>query len=122
MYKLSVKNHIDAAHYLKGYLGKCANLHGHRWIIEIIVSGKRLNQLGMLIDFLDVKQAFKDKIESRFDHKCFNEIYPFDLTRNPTAENIAEHFYHLLSELFPDVKLDEVRVYESPDCCASYSK
>ena len=63
MYKLRVKAAFDSAHFLSGYNGKCANIHGHRWTVEVEIKGDGLQQTGekkgMLIDFGDLKKAVK---------------------------------------------------------------
>jgi len=75
---------IDAAHYLPGYKGKCANLHGHRWKIELAVRGKIGND-GMLVDFGILDQPLK-LIEDQLDHNCLNNS-----VSNPTAENLCSY-------------------------------
>ena len=121
MYNLSVKTSFDAAHFLRGYTGKCANLHGHRWTVEIEIEGKTLNEIGILVDFKDIKKALKRETEDYFDHFLMNELEPFD-KMNPTAENLARHFYY---SILPDMKsagveLNRVTVWESPDAGATY--
>ena len=119
MYKVSTTQHFDAAHFLRGYPGPCQRLHGHRFLVEVIVSGEELNKLGMLIDFKTIKDVLKTHILSKFDHYCLNEIVPFDKV-NPTAENLAKYIY---DQLKPYIEfLDSVKVYESPDCYAEYRR
>ena len=87
MYILTVDTDFSSAHQLRGYKGKCENLHGHNWIVTLSVSGKELNDAGLLIDFHDLKAIVNTACE-RYDHKNLNEIPPFD-TINPSSENIA---------------------------------
>jgi len=111
MYELVVRRKFDAAHYLRGYAGDCANLHGHTWQVELRLRATQL--LGdMLVDFKVVKRRLDDILP---DHKCLNEVYFF----NPTAENLAKHFYDEFE--VPDCCcLVSVTVWESADCGATY--
>jgi len=128
MYSVTVTGHLDSAHFLRGYDGPCAQLHGHRFTYEITIGVKSLDALGMVIDFKDVKKVMKARIEIQYDHKCLNTVSPFDRI-NPTAENLAKVIYGLMTveptinalhvSVFNVVK---VRVYESPDCYAEYSR
>lgn len=120
---LDYTGHFDAAHYLRGYEGICSNLHGHRWDVEIRVSGKQLNDIGILIDFKSLKQMMKDVLP---DHKSLNEINPFKEI-NPTAENLVRYFFDQFEKYISgplrfagqyDVRLERVRVWESPGACA----
>lgn len=136
MYSLKTSASFDSAHFLSGYQGKCANIHGHRWVIEVTVSGSDLQQSGekrgMLVDFSDIKHAvrslansldhaliiennsLKEKILIALREEGFRIIeFPF----RPTAENFAQHFYFRLKEIFP---VAMVTVYETPENCASY--
>ncbi len=113
MYILRVKQHFDAAHYLAGYDGDCARLHGHRWLVEIEVAYDQLNELGMAVDFKDVKTFMKELLP---DHKCLNELYSF----NPTAENLAKYLYEEFKLEFQE-RLQKVLIWETPECCVEYS-
>jgi len=75
---------LDAAHFLPGYEGKCANMHGHRWVVELGVSGEVDPDTGMVIDFGELSAFLKEKVVERFDHHLIN-----DVIENPTAECIA---------------------------------
>lgn len=82
MYYIVKRLEISASHSLKlGYESKCSHLHGHNWIITVYCKSAELNTEGMVIDFKQVKDLIRDKM----DHKNLNEVFPF----NPTAENIA---------------------------------
>lgn len=124
MYYLTIREHIDAAHSLRGYKGACANLHGHTWIIELTVKGHKLDELGILTDFKHLKMILVTRTGHRFDHKCWNNHEPFDKI-NPTAENIARYVYDdvvasgLLSE---GISVDNVKVWESEKACAIYKE
>jgi 6-pyruvoyltetrahydropterin/6-carboxytetrahydropterin synthase len=96
MYEISVEKHFDAAHYLRGYKGKCENLHGHRYTIVVKVTAEKLNDIGIAYDFTDLK-AHLNSILERFDHTCLNDVKPFDKI-NPSAENIASVIYKELKK------------------------
>ena len=123
MFEITVKSEFEAAHFIKDYPGKCARLHGHNWIVEAIVQGDKLNELGILVDFKILKGEL-NKVLDKFDHQYLNELEIFT-EKNPTAENLAEEIFNQLetSEIFNDaVKLTAVKVYESPKSCVMYSR
>ena len=120
MYELKVISHFAAAHQLREYEGGCEKLHGHNWKIEVYVTGEKLEENGLLIDFRDIKNA-TEKIMDSLDHKFLNELDAFE-TVNPSSENIARHIYDSLSsELNTDnVKISKVTAWESESACSSY--
>ncbi len=137
MYSLKTSASFDSAHFLQGYAGKCANLHGHHWVIETEFSGEHLQSSGgckgMLVDFSVLKQAVRNLADS-FDHALIYEknslqpntaaallsenfhLIPVDF--RPTAENFARCFFEKLKE--KGLPIDRVKVYETPDNCAVY--
>jgi len=121
MYKTFVDTNFSAAHQLRNYKGLCGELHGHTWKVRVEVETDWLDDIGMTIDFKDLKQK-ADSVIGRFDHRCLNQISPFD-EENPTAENIAKYVYVEMKELLPD-KLDiiEVIVWESANYGVKYSE
>lgn len=123
MYVLKVEEAFEAAHNIRGYKGKCSRLHGHNWVVEVEITGESLNELGILVDFKDVKRELKTVLD-KLDHNYLNEISPFDKI-NPTAENLAKFIYEQFSEneIFDDnAKLSAVTVFESPKSSVRYSK
>lgn len=120
MYELTVQTHFDAAHFLIDYPGECARLHGHTYVVEVTVAGDKLNEIGLLYDFKDLKDKTREIID-RFDHHYLNEIAPFDKT-SPTAENLAKYIYdHLKKRLVAKgIKIAEVSVWESPTARLTY--
>jgi 6-pyruvoyltetrahydropterin/6-carboxytetrahydropterin synthase len=119
-YKLSVTKNFAAAHCLREYKGRCENLHGHNWKIRVAFSGSKLDSIGMLIDFIDIKKHL-DKSISYLDHKFLNEIDPFNKI-NPTAENIATFIYEQLKQIETEnAKVCEVEVWESESSSAVVS-
>ncbi len=96
MYEISVEKSFEAAHYLRGYKGKCENMHGHRYTIVVKVRAEKLNDIGLAYDFTDLK-AHLNKILERYDHTCLNDVKPFDKI-NPSAENLAAAIYKELKK------------------------
>ncbi|MDD5155077.1 MAG: 6-carboxytetrahydropterin synthase QueD [Candidatus Omnitrophica bacterium] len=118
MYSIKVEEHFSAAHNLRGYRGKCEELHGHNWKVEAVVSCDKLDKTGMAMDFKHLKAAL-NKILEKLDHKYLNGISYFKKA-NPTSENIASYIYERLK---PQVKaLSAITVWESENACATYSE
>ena len=115
MYEITVEKHFDAAHYLRGYKGKCENMHGHRYTIKVKISADKLNEIGLAYDFTDLKRYLQEILD-RYDHTCLNDIKPFDKI-NPSAENIAAAIYkELKKKLAADpVTLTAVEAWETPE-------
>jgi 6-pyruvoyltetrahydropterin/6-carboxytetrahydropterin synthase len=120
VFEVHVKTHFSAAHSLKGYPGDCARMHGHNWIIEVFVRCKQLDEIGIGIDFKDIKHAVKDVLEG-LDHFNLNELPAFRGV-NPSSENIAKFLYEELGEKLNSdvVKVSKVRVCETPVTGACY--
>jgi 6-pyruvoyltetrahydropterin/6-carboxytetrahydropterin synthase len=121
VYRISVEQHFDAAHALRGYKGKCEALHGHRFKVVAKIEASGLNDIGLAYDFVELKARLAEIVE-RFDHANLNDISPFDKT-NPSSENIASTVYkELKSRLAGEkVSLAAVEVWESPENMVSYS-
>ncbi len=120
VYEIYVKDHFSAAHALHGYSGDCSKIHGHNWIIETFVQCRELNEIGIGIDFRDVKNSVK-KILKTVDHTHLNELDAFKTT-NPTSENIAKFLYKELEANLnsPYIKVSKVKVSETPGCGSTY--
>ena len=120
VFEVYVKTHFSAAHSLRGYPGDCARIHGHNWIIEAYVKCKELDDIGIGIDFRDIKKAVKDVLEG-LDHFNLNELPAFRDV-NPSSENIAKFLYEELgARLNSDlVKVSRVKVCETPGAGAFY--
>jgi len=121
MYQISVEQHFDAAHFLRGYQGKCEALHGHRFRVVVKVKSSRLDDIGIAYDFAELRRHLGD-ILSRFDHTCLNDVPPFDKI-NPSSENIASTIYNELRTRLAGapVSISCVEVWESPESGVSYS-
>ncbi|HEB58163.1 MAG TPA: 6-carboxytetrahydropterin synthase QueD [Gammaproteobacteria bacterium] len=122
IYTMKVVTDFAAAHALRDYPGDCARVHGHNWKVEVEVRASALNDIGMGMDFKDIKAATKDII-GKLDHQHLNEIPPFDRL-NPTAENIAAHlFAELKTRLNNDViRVQQVTLWETERACVSYTE
>lgn len=137
MYYLQAEQSFDAAHFLKGYQGKCKNIHGHRWRVVAAVQGETLqaegSQAGMLVDFGNLKNDLK-ALTDELDHALLvqrgtlkpetlaalesEEFRMVTLPFRTTAENFARYFYDRLTAL--GYCVGEVSVYETPTNCARY--
>ena len=124
--KLKTEFSFDSAHRLVGYKGKCSNIHGHMWKVEIEVEGEKLDEIGMLWDFTNRK-----KLLNHFDHKIIlkvckeNQELVYYITKvcgseslcmmhdNPTAENLAKWILGFLKLEFKELNF-KVKVWESP--------
>ncbi len=119
MYLLSVEKSFDAAHYLRGYKGKCEKIHGHRFKVVVDLKAVELNDIGIAYDFSELKRHLGEVI-GKYDHSCLNEIAPFDEI-NPSSENIAYTIFEQLKPVFPkNIIVDGIEVWESPEACAIY--
>lgn len=107
---------FDAAHHLHNYEGKCKNLHGHTYRAVLGISGYT-DARGLMIDFGDIKEIWKQKIEIYLDHRYLNETLP---PMNTTAENIVVWIYQKLSEhllgeqRYDGARIEFIRLYETP--------
>ncbi len=118
MFEIRISAEFSAAHRLRNYRGRCENLHGHNWTVEVRVEAKTLNRDGMVMDFkrLEKKVAPVLKI---LDHGYLNNL-PWFRKINPTSENIARFIHERLAA--KRLKVKSVTVWESPGSCAVYSK
>jgi len=116
MYKIKVISEFSAAHMLRGYKGKCENLHGHNWKVEVSVSSAKLNSQGMVLDFTELKKQIKKVLEG-LDHTNLNDL-PYFKKVNPTSENIAKYIFDRVKDQGARVKA--VKVWESDTACATY--
>jgi len=122
MYQINIEAHFSSAHRLRDYNGECERLHGHNWKVKISVSSEFLNNLGMVMDFRDIKSHTKILVD-RLDHQYLNDIAPFTKI-NPTTENIAKYLFDELSKVVntEQIKVSGVEIWESPTCSASYTQ
>jgi 6-pyruvoyltetrahydropterin/6-carboxytetrahydropterin synthase len=122
MYEATIETHFSSAHRLRQYNGECERLHGHNWNVQVSIASQELDDLGMVIDFKELKGK-TNALMDRFDHQYLNEVSPF-AELNPTTENIARYIFDELSKTVNtnSVKVNKVTVWESPTCYASYGR
>ena len=116
-----IERNFSSAHQLRGYKGKCENLHGHNYKIEIFARGSELNNIGLLVDFVELKEA-ADELVTYLDHKNLNELEPFIEEQNPSAENVARFILESLAVKINDdrVQIYKVKCWETPTSVATY--
>lgn len=137
MYIIKTSSSFDSAHFLSGYLGKCANIHGHRWTVEIEVCSDALldegNSRGMIVDFAKLKHDLSDITEG-MDHALIIEkgslksktmealteerFKIIEVDFRPTAENFAKFFYDKIEK--KGYEVHSATVYETPNNSARY--
>jgi len=121
LYKIAVTSHFSSAHSLKGYDGACERVHGHNWLIRVIVLADTLNEIGMSIDFKDISTIL-NQITGKLDHRNLDTVEVFKEI-NPTAENLASYIYREVKENLPaGISLEEVEVSETDKYSVSYSE
>ena len=120
MYEVKVISQFSSAHNLRGYKGKCEAMHGHNWKVEAVAISEKLNDIGMVIDFKDLKKSVNE-IMDELDHKYINDMENFKEV-NPTSENIAKYVFKLLSEKRKEIKIKEVTIWETETSSATYSE
>jgi 6-pyruvoyltetrahydropterin/6-carboxytetrahydropterin synthase len=124
MFEVCVEKTFAAGHALRHYRGKCENVHGHNYRIQVTVEGEELNSIGLLVDFVELKKRL-NAIVDRLDHQFMNDLEPFTVL-NPSAENLAKYFYDELNgaSLAEDgqapVRISLVKVWETDTSMASY--
>ncbi|MDY6844997.1 MAG: 6-carboxytetrahydropterin synthase QueD [Thermodesulfobacteriota bacterium] len=120
MYDIAIKTSFSAAHALRGYMGKCENLHGHNYDVEVVVCTHDLDAHGLGIDFRILKERVKNILKD-LDHSYLNDLPPFK-ENNPSAENIAKYIYNSLkAELSPEkVQIKNVQIWEGSNTKVKY--
>jgi 6-pyruvoyltetrahydropterin/6-carboxytetrahydropterin synthase len=122
MFEVSVEETFSSGHALRGYKGKCENVHGHNYRVRITLSGAQLDSIGLLVDFTELKRVLRGII-GVLDHQFLNDLDPFK-TVNPSAENLAKYFYdemdRQLTGLPVGAGITEVTVWETDTASAQY--
>jgi 6-pyruvoyltetrahydropterin/6-carboxytetrahydropterin synthase len=114
---------FDSAHRLDDYIGKCANLHGHTYKLEVSIKG-RTDHRGIVVDFGDIKNIVNEQIIAKYDHRFLNDLMDF----NTTAENMVVHFFAIIDNYLEQldnptpVQLVRVRLWETPTCYAEITR
>ena len=121
MFEVSVEETFAAGHALRNYRGKCENVHGHNYKVQLTVRGGELDGAGLLVDFVELKRVLNQVID-RLDHRFLNDVPPFDVL-NPSAENMARYFHEEVSRGMgarQGVAVSEVKIWETDTSCATY--
>ena len=121
-FRLTTLLDFAAAHRLHGYDGDCAKLHGHNWKVEVQVVGDQLDDVGMVLDFKQIKRHAKAVI-AELDHTYLND-HPWFQQRNPTAENLAVFLFERLSERIntDTYQVEAITVWENERNCVTYGR
>jgi 6-pyruvoyltetrahydropterin/6-carboxytetrahydropterin synthase len=122
MYEVKVITHFAAAHQLRNFKGKCEQLHGHNWKVEVTLQGESLTDEGLLIDFREVRDITNGILEE-LDHSFLNELPAFK-DQNPSSENIAAYIFKQLQSRLnsKEVRVSFLTAWESDTACASYGE
>lgn len=123
MYEVVVEKTFAAGHALRHYKGKCENVHGHNYRVQVTIEGEKLNAIGLLVDFVELKRVLMEVVDY-LDHQFLNDIPPF-IEQNPSAENMARYFYDEILKGIDriadvPVSLAEVRIWETDTSVAAY--
>ena len=122
MFQVSVEETFSSGHALRGYQGKCENVHGHNYRVQVTLAGPQLDSIGLLVDFTELKRVVRGII-AEIDHQFLNDLEPFK-TVNPSAENLAKYFYdemnRQLTVLPAGAGITEVTVWETDTASAQY--
>jgi len=118
-FEVMIERNFSSAHQLRGYKGKCENLHGHNYRIEIYARGRELDNIGLLVDFVELKAA-ADEVVHYLDHRNINELEPF-VELQPSAENLAKYILERVATKVGDerVQIYKVRCFETPTSVAT---
>jgi 6-pyruvoyltetrahydropterin/6-carboxytetrahydropterin synthase len=120
MFEICVEHTFAAAHALRNYRGKCENVHGHNYRVQVGMEAADLDENGLLYDFADLKHRLRET-SAYLDHQFINELKPFD-TINPSAENIAKFIFEEIEKSLDRASLAYVRVWETDTSCAIYRR
>lgn len=124
MFEVTVEETFAAGHALRGYRGKCENVHGHNYRVQVTIEGERLDSAGLLVDFVELKRVMHAVVD-RLDHQFLNDLPPFDV-QNPSAENMAKYFYDEISGALGEknfevpVRVGQVKIWETDTSTATY--
>jgi 6-pyruvoyltetrahydropterin/6-carboxytetrahydropterin synthase len=120
MFELKIITQFAAAHRLLNFQGKCEQLHGHNWKVEVFVRATQLDSAGLVRDFGEIKAVTHDVLNS-LDHHYLNELTPFK-EENPSSEHIARYLFQELSRRLNDdrAQVSKISVWESDSACATY--
>jgi 6-pyruvoyltetrahydropterin/6-carboxytetrahydropterin synthase len=120
MYDLMIETQFSAAHQLRGYKGKCESMHGHNWRVQVTVSSEKLNDIGLALDFHELKDMTVE-VTASLDHAFLNDVFPFTEI-NPSSENIAKWIHESLKKRVESEQcsMTSVTVWENETASATY--
>lgn len=118
MFEICVEHTFAAGHALRNYHGKCENVHGHNYRVQVAIAGPELDENGLLHDFADLKKRLRTTSEY-LDHQFINDLKPFDLI-NPSAENIAKFICEEVQKDLTSAQVSYVKVWETDTSSALY--
>jgi 6-pyruvoyltetrahydropterin/6-carboxytetrahydropterin synthase len=121
MFEITIEETFAAGHALRNYRGKCENVHGHNYRCQVTVEGEQLDNIGLLVDFVELKRVVHSVLD-RMDHQWLNDWPPFDKI-NPSAENMAKFIYDEVNAGFgtrPGVRIAWVKLWETDTSSAVY--
>ena len=122
MFQVTVDESFSSGHALRGYKGKCENVHGHNYKVRVTLEGPELDSIGLLYDFIHLKRAIRD-VTNGVDHKFLNDQAPFDVI-NPSAENLAKYFYDETTRRMNSVpdgaRITSITIWETDTTSATY--
>lgn len=130
-YRVTRQIEFCYGHRLLDYPGKCRHLHGHNGLLEVDVETISLDNIGMVVDFGNIRDVVKNWIDVNMDHRMLlcrrDPLVPlltdlgeplYLMDDNPTAENIARHIYRAARQ--QGLQMAEVRLWETPSTYATY--
>jgi 6-pyruvoyltetrahydropterin/6-carboxytetrahydropterin synthase len=122
MFLVTVDETFSSGHALRGYKGKCENVHGHNYKVRVTLEGPQLDSVGLLYDFTHLKRVIRE-IVGGVDHKFLNDMAPFDVI-NPSAENLAKYFYdettRQMNAMPEGARVTSITIWETDTTSATY--
>jgi 6-pyruvoyltetrahydropterin/6-carboxytetrahydropterin synthase len=122
MFQVTVDETFSSGHALRGYKGKCENVHGHNYKVRVTLEGPQLDSVGLLYDFTHLKRVIRE-IVGGVDHKFLNDMAPFDVI-NPSAENLAKYFYdettRQMNAMPEGARVTSITIWETDTTSATY--
>ncbi len=118
MISITKKFEFESAHFLPDHPGKCRDLHGHRFQLEIEITGEINQDTGMITDFAIIKEIIQENVIDKFDHKLLNDIVPVIPTSENLVQMISTYLIHVFEVL--GLALIRVRLYETSNSYAEW--
>jgi 6-pyruvoyltetrahydropterin/6-carboxytetrahydropterin synthase len=121
MFEVTIEESFSSGHALRNYRGKCENVHGHNYRCQVAIQGEKLDEIGLLVDFVELKRVVHSVLD-RMDHQWLNDFPPFDAI-NPSAENMAKFIYDEVSSGLQGkngIRVAAIRLWETDTASATY--